>query len=273
MSWYRNTDRTPQALTHCFIVRKYAPLHIHIIYIYIYTVGRATSHKPPVPFLEAVRKIVLAVKLSPIRYFLFVGGAGSLLVPGTLETCVDHPQFFMAYRRAIATSEAHIVYMEERLGAMGTALRAYRDARVAEREGRATREHKRSIEEYEAGINRKDRATDFIRAGRTACMFFEGNTSFRWSFVSPPALYRPGVRTGRYEVSVDEMVLVGEQEGDNVFEGRLTGISVGDMAVAIADEVEGERLVGKHWSAWGDIGEDRPGPAYLTLEAVEGGRK
>ncbi|KAF2730220.1 hypothetical protein EJ04DRAFT_545877 [Polyplosphaeria fusca] len=226
------------------------------------------------PFLETVRKIILAVKLSPVKYFLFVGGAGSLHVPHTPLPCVDHPDFFIAYRRAIATSEAHIVYMEERLGIMGTALRAYRDARIAESEGRATPAHKEEIAKYERGIREKDAATDFIKAGRMAWMFFDGNTSFRWSFVSPSALYRPGVRTGRYEVSVDDMVLEGEQkEGESVFEGRLTGIAVADMAVAIADEVEGEKLVGKHWSATGDLSVDEPGKAYLTLESVEGGNK
>lgn len=225
------------------------------------------------PFLEAVRKIILAVKLSPVNYFLFVGGAGSLHVPGTPECCVDHPDFFMAYRRAIATSEAHIAYMEERLGIMGTALRAYRNARIAERQGQATEEHKKSIAEYEAGIKQKDRATDFIKAGRTAFMFFNGNTSLKWSFVSPSALYRPGKRTGKYEISIDDMVLVGEQKGENIFEDRLTGISVADMAIAIADEVENEKLVWKHWSAVGDISEDRPAPAYLKLDDVEGGSK
>ncbi|KAK7191707.1 hypothetical protein DPSP01_008064 [Paraphaeosphaeria sporulosa] len=225
------------------------------------------------PFLETARKIVLAVKQSNVKYFLFVGGAGSLHVPGTPECCVDHPDFFMAYRRAIATSEAHIVYMEERLGIMGTALRAYRDARFAEQRGRATAEHQKVIKEYESSVKGKDRATDFIKAGRTAFMFFDGNTSFKWSFVSPSALYRPGVRTGKYEISIDDMVLVGEEQEDSIFEGRLTGISVADMAIAIADEVENEKLVGKHWSAWGDISEDKPAPAYLTLDSVEGGSK
>jgi len=225
-----------------------------------------------VPFLETVRKIVLAVKQSAVKYFLFVGGAGSLHVPGTPEPCVDHPDFFVAYRRAIATSEAHICYMEERLGIMGTALRTYRDARLATDEGHATEEHRTAIADYEAGIRLKDQATDFIKAGRTAFMFFDGNTSFKWSFVSPSALYRPGKRTGEYKVSVDDMVLVGEQKkGEDIFEGRLTGISVADMAIAIADEIEGENLVGKHWSAWGDIHEDLPAPAYLRLDAVKGG--
>jgi putative NADH-flavin reductase len=225
-----------------------------------------------VPFIETVRKLVLAVKHSAVKYFLFVGGAGSLHVPGTPECCVDHPDFFVAYRRAIATSEAHICYMEERLGIMGTALRTYRDARLATDQGRATKEHKKAIADYEAGIKKKDQATDFIKAGRAAFMMFDGNTSFRWSFVSPSALYRPGKRTGEYKVSVDDMILEGEQkEGENIFEGRLTGISVADMAIAIADEIEGEKLVGKHWSAWGDISEDLPGPAYMKLDAVEGG--
>ncbi|KAF2109523.1 hypothetical protein BDV96DRAFT_554816 [Lophiotrema nucula] len=226
------------------------------------------------PFLEAVRKIVLAVKLSPVQYFLFVGGAGSLHVPGTHECCVDHPDFFMAYRRAIATSEAHISYMEERLGVMGTALRTYKDARLAQKEGRATEKDEAAIAEYEKSVNKKDRATDFIKAGRTAFMFFDGNESFRWSFVSPSALYRPGKRTGKYVVTVDDMELEGEQkEGESVFEGRLTGISVADMAIAIADEIESEKLVWKHWGATGNISEDLPAPAYVYLDSVEGGSK
>jgi putative NADH-flavin reductase len=261
MSWFASTAPILKAQMPCSTVRST---------LGIWTVQLIVQE----PFLETVRKIVLAVKLSPIKYFLFVGGAGSLHVPGTLECCVDHPDFFMAYRRAIATSEAHIAYMEERLGIMGTALRAYREARIADSNGKATEEHKKAIADYEGGIKKKDRATDFIKAGRCSFMFFDGNTSFKWSFVSPSALYRPGVRTGKYEISVDDMVLEGEQKaGESVFEGRLTGITVADMAIAIADEVENEKLVGKHWSATGDISQDKPAPAYLTLEAVEGGSK
>jgi putative NADH-flavin reductase len=223
-----------------------------------------------VPFLETVRKLILAYKTSPASYFLFVGGAGSLHVPGTALCCVDHPDFFLAYRRAISTSLAHIAYMEERLGIMGTSLRRYREARLA---GKPSKEDKETIEEYEKQIRAKDNASDFIKAGRTAFMFFDGNESFHWSFISPSALYRPGKRTGRYEVNVDDMVLEGEQKGDDIFEGRLTGISVADMAIAIADEVEAKQLVWKHWGATGDISEDLPAPAYVTLDAVEGGSR
>ncbi|RMZ66830.1 nad-dependent epimerase dehydratase [Pyrenophora seminiperda CCB06] len=224
------------------------------------------------PFVEFVRKIILAYKRSSVSYFLFVGGAGSLHVPGTMDACVDHPDFFVAYRRAISTSLAHIAYMEERLGIMGTALRRYRDARLATSAGTATQADIEAIAEYEKQIRVKDNASDFIKAGRTVYLFFDGNESFKWSFVSPSALYRPGKRTGEYKLSVDEMVLEGEQkEGDNIFEGRLTGISVADMAIAIADEIEKRKLCWKHWSATGDISEDVPGPAYLELSTVEGG--
>ncbi|EDU50597.1 NADH-flavin reductase [Pyrenophora tritici-repentis] len=224
------------------------------------------------PFLESVRKIILAYKRSSVSYFLFVGGAGSLHVPGTADACVDHPDFFVAYRRAISTSLAHIAYMEERLGIMGTTLRRYRDARLAASAGTATQADQDVITEYEKQIRVKDNASDFIKAGRTAYLFFDGNESFKWSFVSPSALYRPGKRTGEYRISVDDMVLEGEQkEGEDIFEGRLTGISVADMAIAIADEIEQRKLVWKHWSATGDISEDVPGPAYMKLSAIEGG--
>jgi putative NADH-flavin reductase len=119
----------------------------------------------------------------------------------------------------------------------------------------------------------KDKASDFTKAGRTALMFFDGNESFKWSFVSPSALYRPGKRTGKYEVNVYDMVLEDEQQGDDIFEGRLTGISVEDMAIMSADEAEQQKLVWKHWGATGDISEDVPASAYVRLDAVEGGSK
>jgi putative NADH-flavin reductase len=261
MSWFLNTAHTPPVPWPCSTVRNHA-----------HTPSIQSLILAKVPFLETVRKLILAYKASSASYFLFVGGAGSLHVPGTSDSCVDHPDFFLAYRRAISTSLAHIVYMEERLGIMGTSLRRYRDARIASRENRATDADLQEIAKYEESIKAKDQAADFIKAGRTAYMFFDGNTSFRWSFVSPSALYRPGVRTGKYSISVDDMVLEGEQkEGKDIFEDRLTGISVADMAIAIADEVEAQKLVGKHWSAWGDVSEDRPAPAYARLDAVEGG--
>ncbi|OCL12643.1 NAD(P)-binding protein [Glonium stellatum] len=221
------------------------------------------------PFLELVRKLIIAVKESKIGYFIFIGGAGSLHVPGTVQICtVDHPDFFIPYRRAIADSEAHTTYMEERLGPLGSSLRRFRDARILEREGNATPESKAFIEEYEKAVGLKDKASDFIQAGRTSYMFFDGNFSFKWTYVSPSPLYRPGKRTGQYQVTIDDVPLQGPQTTLNIFEGRLTGITAADLAIAISDEVEQQQYVGKHWTAVGDLSDDTLVPSYVTVTNI-----
>jgi len=225
-----------------------------------------------VPFVEVIRKIILSVKVAKINYFVMVGGTGSLHVPGQFygECAADHPEFFLAYRRALAASEAHTSYMEERLGILGSSLREYRNARIAEREGRATAETKAYIEKYEGELRKKDKASDFIKAGRTTYMFFDGNTSFRWTYVSPSALYRPGKRTGQYEIVVDELPLKDQPAAsENSLDGRLLGVSVADLAIAIADEIQEQKYVGKHWSAVADLSDDTPTPSYVTLQSLE----
>jgi hypothetical protein len=49
-------------------------------------------------------------------------------------------------------------------------------------------------------------------------------------------------------------------------EGRLHGISVADLAVAIADEAERQIHMGRHWTAWGDLSDDTPTPSYVRLD-------
>ncbi|KXJ87812.1 hypothetical protein Micbo1qcDRAFT_178883 [Microdochium bolleyi] len=221
------------------------------------------------PFIEVVRRLILAVREVKNLYFIFIGGAGSLHIPGTIGTCtVDHPDFFVAYRRAIADSEAHTSYMEERLGHMGDALRKFRNARMAERRGEATEETRSFIENYEAEAKSRDHALDFIQAGRTAFMFFDGNTLFDWTFVSPPPLYRSGTGTGSYAVAVDDVPLTGSQTTDNMFEGRLTGITAPDLAAAVADEAERRSYKGQHWTVSGDLSDDRPMSSYRTIDQL-----
>ncbi|KAE8140109.1 hypothetical protein BDV38DRAFT_290843 [Aspergillus pseudotamarii] len=220
------------------------------------------------PYVEVVRKLILAVKLANTKYFVFVGGAGSLVVPGTHESLADYPGFFYAYRRQMAESDAHVKYMEERLGPIGAVLRSYRNARLAEKSGRATPEDMGTIRTYEEGIRKNDRASDYIKAGRACLLFFEGNTSFPWTFVSPSPLYRPGPRTGRYEITIDYVPLKGAQQGGDVLDGRLRGISAADLAVAIADEIENRQLIHRHWTASADLSDDTIYPSYVTAEDV-----
>jgi putative NADH-flavin reductase len=219
-----------------------------------------------VPFLEVTRKIVLAVKLAKVKYFIMVGGCGSLFMPGNnYESVLENKPWWLEYRRAIADSEAHTSYMEERLGPMGLGLRKYRNARLAHRAGEETAETRDVIKDYEAYVQRNDRALEFITGCRTSFMFFDGNTSFRWSFVSPPALYRPGKRTGKYDVRFDKLPLKGDEEDPTNLGGRLHGISAADLAIAIADEAESQTKCFRHWSAFADLSDDTPTPSYTAL--------
>ncbi|GAB7349164.1 hypothetical protein MBLNU459_g8101t1 [Dothideomycetes sp. NU459] len=219
------------------------------------------------PFLEVTRKIVLAVRHAKVNYFIMVGGCGSLFMPRSgYQSVLESKQWWMAYRRGIADSEAHTSYMEDRLGPMGSGLRKYRNARAAERENRGTTESRKVIDDYEDYVRNNDKALAFITGCRTSFMFFDGNTSFRWTFVSPSALYRPGKRTGHYEVLFDKLPLKGDSDNPNDLDGRLHGISAADLAIAIADEAEEQSRLGKHWTAYADLSDDTPAPSYVTLE-------
>jgi hypothetical protein len=145
------------------------------------------------PFVETTRKIVLAIKRAKVPYIIMVGGCGSLYLPGQEDdTACDSRQWWLCYRRGIADSEAHVQYMEERLGHLGSSLRAYRNARLARKNGKATEADEKTIAEYEHNVLHGDYSSTFVKSCRTSYMFFDGNKSFRWSFLSPSALFRPG---------------------------------------------------------------------------------
>ena len=152
---------------------------------------------------------------------------------------------------------------------MGSGLRAYRNARAAARAGKATKETEKVIDDYESYVRSNDKALQFITGCRTSFMFFDGNTSFRWTFISPSSLYRPGKRTGTYQVTVDVQPLKGDMTSSSELDGRLHGISAADLALAIADEIEKPEKEGKHWSAYADLSDDTPAPSYVTLDNVK----
>ncbi|MGW4351352.1 NAD(P)-dependent oxidoreductase [Nocardia sp. NPDC004582] len=53
-----------------------------------------------------------------------------------------------------------------------------------------------------------------------------------WTYVSPPALFEPGERTGGYRLGLDE--LIADEQGNS-------SISMEDMAIALLDEIEHPR--------------------------------
>ena len=67
------------------------------------------------------------------------------------------------------------------------------------------------------------------KAARDALTALRANTTLEWTFLSPPALLAPGERTGKYRVGGEQLLMAGDAPA---------GISVADLAVAIADEIE-----------------------------------
>jgi putative NADH-flavin reductase len=72
------------------------------------------------------------------------------------------------------------------------------------------------------------------RAARDALTRLRDNATLDWTFLSPPALLAPGERTGLYRVGGEQLLMDGHEPA---------GISVADLAVAIADEIEQPRHV------------------------------
>jgi putative NADH-flavin reductase len=70
------------------------------------------------------------------------------------------------------------------------------------------------------------------KAARDALTTLRSNTTLDWTFLSPPALLAPGERTGTYRIGGEELLMAGD---------KPAGISVADLAVAIADEIERPR--------------------------------
>ncbi|MBB6559358.1 putative NADH-flavin reductase [Acidovorax soli] len=71
-------------------------------------------------------------------------------------------------------------------------------------------------------------------AAREALNLVRNESTLDWTFLSPPILLAPGERTGQYRLGTDAPLMNGEAPG---------GISVADLAVAIADELENPRHV------------------------------
>jgi putative NADH-flavin reductase len=76
--------------------------------------------------------------------------------------------------------------------------------------------------------------------GRKAALdFYRTVSDVRWTYVSPPSRIEPGERSGTYRVGVDEL-LVGADD--------VSAISMEDYAVALVDEIETPRHVGRRFT-------------------------
>lgn len=75
---------------------------------------------------------------------------------------------------------------------------------------------------------------------RQALNELRGENDLDWTFVSPAIILQPGERTGKYCIGADEPVF--DDKGESK-------ISVEDLAVAIVDEAEQGKHIGKRFTA------------------------
>lgn len=76
-------------------------------------------------------------------------------------------------------------------------------------------------------------------AAREALRRLQRETGLDWTFVSPPVFLTPGGHEGPYRLGGDEVLMAGDQPA---------GITVADLAKAIADEVEAKKHAGRRFT-------------------------
>jgi len=202
-----------------------------------------------VPYIEITRKIVLAVKHLQTPYLIMLGGAGSLSLPGRqFSTAIDSEDFWLAFFQHAADSAAYISYAEARFPKFATLLHRYRDIRLTP-PGDLDQEDHEFLTEMSLFAKSRVKESYFIMACRASLLFFEDNVGFQWTFVSPPAGFKPGPKTGKYVIG-GEAVLPVQGDQEPPWEGRLLGITVKDLAAVIVDECVGQGMKGRHWTVW-----------------------
>lgn len=223
------------------------------------------------PFIEITRKVVIAVKALKTPYLIMIGGTGSLSIPGKkFDTAVDSEDFWVAYFQHCADSKAYIAYAEDRFPKFATLLHRYRDVRQTPSD-RLEQEDKEFLDEMSQFAKSRTKESYFIMACRASLLFFEGNTEFEWTFLSPPPGFMPGPKTGKYVVG-EEAILPVDGRQEPPWEGRLLGITVKDLAGVIADEAVTQKMKGKHWTVWTPVeaAVDEPIPQiYGSLDEIE----
>ena len=77
-------------------------------------------------------------------------------------------------------------------------------------------------------------------AAREALSQIRNESALEWTFLSPAALLAPGPRTGKFRIGAEDLLMDGD---------KPAGISVADLAVAIVDEIETPKHIGKRFTA------------------------
>ena len=209
-----------------------AQLAGHDVVVSAFSGGHAVDDGVYYRQAEGTRRIIKAFREAGGRYLVYLGGAASLFVRPGVQMFDDErfPRWYFGTHPPV-----HLRWLGDI-----THLDFFYAA--AERKENGTVPPGQTDPELEEAI--KDwNHVPLLEGCRIALDLFEGRTDFRWSFLSPPWRFRPGTGTGRYELGVDFMIFKN---------GIPSGIALPDLALAVADEVEAQALVHKHWTLAGE---------------------
>ncbi|KAL3460163.1 hypothetical protein BJX64DRAFT_290485 [Aspergillus heterothallicus] len=185
--------------------------------------------------------------------FIIIGGAGSLFNKDGVQL-VDEKDF--AYQHWYDWPDVHLDYMTSRSKDHGNNMMYYfcRLFKWARNTNESRTWSSVPLQPLASlllskmkGFMTSAEGRSLIEGCRVAFSLWEGVTVKPWSFLSPPWQLRDkGVRTGKYSITLDQYPL--DENGVHL------GIYNEDMAVAIVDEVEQNKLNHKHWCPSGEIG-------------------
>ncbi|KAJ5588513.1 hypothetical protein N7537_011191 [Penicillium hordei] len=218
---------------------------------------------PPLQDLKMVYRVGVeghnSIKMAALQSsyrgpLIIIGGAGSLYYGKGVQLCDDD---LFAYHHWYQWPDVHLDYMAIRMfdhsqRGFGMFIRGFKWARSNyENPGWfswVTRPFAWYLLRTGKTTLTDPDALGLIFCSRVALTMWEGVKEIQWSFLSPPWQLRDkGIRTGQYELLVDDSA--GSAEA-----GIHNGIYNEDMAVAIVDEVENNKLTHKHWTCTGPVG-------------------
>lgn len=185
--------------------------------------------------VEAGWRLKRAVRTGGEPYLIVVGGVGSLWTERGVQMIDDPlwPEWYLntsspAYLRHLHKMTHHEPFellAKERESIIASGGDPYGDF---------------VSDEARAFVAALGTAHELAQGCRAQFELFAEDRSFAWTYVSPPWVYMVGERTGKYRLTLHDLPLD---------DGVPAGISIPDLATAIADEAGARKLVHQHWCA------------------------
>jgi putative NADH-flavin reductase len=203
----------------------------HDVVVSTFSGGHAVDLKVYYLQIEGTRSMIKAIRGANVPYSIYVGGAASLFVKPGLQMFDDprFPKWYFGVEPAV-----HLRWLGDVTGEEFFYEAANRKEAGIIKNGESDPFLEECIKDWTQ--------VPLLEGCRIALELFTDRTDFKWSFLSPPWMYRPGNATGQYELGIDFMIF---------HNGIPSGINLPDLALAVADEVENQKLIFKHWTVAG----------------------